>query len=69
MVNEELIKKKIAAALSNIEQLTQKEIDALWQEATAYIRTLPEEKRGGFYWRSGLECLFMFTTESRRNHD
>ena len=69
-MNEREIRAKVSAALKNVQNLSQEEIDAIWQEATDFIRSLPEDERGGFYWNSGgLECLFMFTTESRRTHD
>lgn len=38
----------------------------VWAKAMKYIQTLPERERGGFYWNSGLECLFLLTTESKR---
>lgn len=57
---------KISAALKIIQDMPQEEIDALWEEAMEFIRSLPENQRGGFYWNSGgLECLFLFTSESR----
>lgn len=58
------LKNKIVDTINNCENLTQEEIDAVWQEATEYIRSLPEKERGGFYWQSGLECLFLLTSES-----
>lgn len=65
METGELMSQKIAVAVQNVQNLTQEEIDALWAEAMDFIKTLPKEKRGGFYWRSGLECLFLFTSESK----
>ena len=59
------LKNKIVDTVNNCERLTQKEIDLVWDEAIAYIRTLPKRERGGFYWNSGLECLFLLTTESK----
>ncbi len=57
---------KISAALKIIQDMPQEEIDALWEEAMKFIRSLPENQRGDFYWNSGgLECLFLFTSESR----
>lgn len=63
------LKNKIADTINDCERLTQEEIDEVWEEAMEYIRALPKEKRGGFYWNSGLECLFLLTTESRSTND
>ena len=49
--------------LNNAEKLSQADIDEVWNEAVAFLNTLPKEKRGGFYWNSGMECLFLLTTE------
>ncbi len=51
--------------LNNAEKLSQADIDEVWNEAVAFLNTLPKEKRGGFYWNSGMECLFLLTTESK----
>ncbi len=59
------LKNKIIDTINNCERLTQAEIDSVWDEAMAYIRTLPKRERGGFYWNSGLECLFLLTTEAK----
>lgn len=51
--------------LNKAEILSQTEIDEVWNEAVAFLKTLPKEKRGDFYWNSGMECLFLLTTESK----
>ena len=43
------------------------EIDVTWHEVTEFIKRLPEQERGAFYWNSCAEALFMMTTESRNN--
>ena len=63
------LRNEIIDTINNCERLTQAEIDTVWAKAMTYIRTLPKKERGGFYWNSGLECLFLLTTESRRTHD
>lgn len=60
------IKAKVSETLKKAETLSQAEIDMVWAKAMKYIQTLPERERGGFYWNSGLECLFLLTTESKR---
>lgn len=54
METDVLMSRKIVSAIQNIQNLTQEEIDALRTEAIDFIKTLPKEKRGSFYWRSGL---------------
>ncbi len=64
-IDGQRLKEKVLRAFNSAENLTQEEIDTLWEEATTFIKTLPEEKRGGFYWDSGLEAFFLLTTESK----
>ncbi|MBE8952798.1 MAG: hypothetical protein SR1Q7_06610 [Quinella sp. 1Q7] len=60
------IRAKVAHTLKNAEKLSQAEIDSVWNDAMAFMKTLPDKKRGAFYWNSGgLECLFLLTTESK----
>lgn len=60
------IKAKVATTLKNADTLSQKDIDMVWNEAVAFLETLPKEKRGAFYWNSGgLEALFLLTSESK----
>lgn len=59
------VREKIINTLNNIEDFTQEEIDIIWDEAMEFIETLPKDKRGNFYWNSGLECLFLFTSEAK----
>lgn len=60
------IRMKVSNTLKNAENLSQKEIDMVWAEAVAFLKTLPKERRGGFYWNSGgMEALFLLTTESK----
>ena len=60
------IRAKVSNTLKNAEKLSQKDIDMVWNEAVAFLETLPKERRGGFYWNSGgMEALFLLTTESK----
>ncbi len=59
------MKRKVLAALNSAENFTQEEIDAIWAEAMMFIKTLPKEKRGAFYWNSGLEAFFLLTAEAK----
>lgn len=60
------IRAKVSYALKNAENFSQEEIDSVWNEAVAFLKTLPKEERGEFYWNSGgMEALFLLTTESR----
>ena len=53
------LKEKITYAMANIEKIPLPELELVQDEARAFIQTLPKEKRGAFYWKSGLECLSM----------
>ena len=65
-VEGQRIRAKVAQTLRNAEKLSQAEIDGVWNEAKEFMKTLPDKKRGAFYWNSGgLECLFLLTTESK----
>ena len=59
------VRNKVIDTLNKAEILSQTEIDEVWNEAVAFLKTLPKEKRGDFYWNSGMECLFLLTTESK----
>ena len=59
------VRDRVIDTLNNAEKLSQAEIDEVWNMAVDFLKTLPKEKRGGFYWNSGMECLFLLTTESK----
>lgn len=64
-VEGQQIKRRVLAAFNSAENFTQEEIDTVWKEAMTFIKTLPEEKRGAFYWNSGLEAFFLLTSEAK----
>ena len=54
------IKANVAYAATNAENLSQAEPEAVLSQAREFVQSLPEEKRGAFYWNCrGLECLSM----------
>ena len=49
---------KVFNALTDAPKLSREELQAVWDEAQAYRRTLPTpEERFAFYWDSGMEAL------------
>ena len=64
-IEDKKIKSKVAYALKNADKLSQEELELVWNEAMEFIKTLPEDRQGAFYWNSGgLESLFMLVSAS-----
>lgn len=61
---EKEIRQKISSILGKSE-VTEEECTAVYDEAMEFRRKLPVEQRGTFYWKSGLEMLFMMTKYSK----
>lgn len=53
------IKKKIIDTLNNLENLSQEDIIAVYEEASTFGKRLSPEERGAFFWRSCFETLAM----------
>ena len=58
------IRAKVAYAVNHAQELKQEDLEETWAEAMRFVGTLPREKQGAFYWKSGLECLFMMVSAS-----
>ena len=56
---------RIIEAFNNRENISQEEIDELWEEVKEYMKALPSKERGAFHWRSGAEAFFLLTSESK----
>ena len=53
------IRNEIIDALDNTENLSQEELRKVYCRALAFCKKLPREKRGAFFWESGVEMLAM----------
>lgn len=64
MAAELKIKRKITGVLKNYREMSEAEVESVWDEAVAFMETLPESERGSFYWESGMEALFLVAPAS-----
>ena len=64
---KKVARNKIIDAINNHQNLSESELESIWNEMMMFMATLPENERGDFYWTSGLETLYMLAPVSQRS--
>ena len=57
--------KEIERALKNHQNMPPEELEEIVNSCTDFIKKLPANERGDFFWESGLECLVLLVEGSK----
>ena len=57
--------KEIERALKNQKNMHPEELAEIVNSCIDFVKKLPENERGNFFWESGLECLVLLVEGSK----